>query len=163
MNSNSDTKLKGGAASWLRTFPTIPMFKSVAAHSERPIQMESSSLSRTKSKWTSRDLSLHRPRSSSGSVLSILANHTIGVSRPRRQTSHDGFIRHADTWDNTILYKADVSYIALTQENLPDLQTGSFSTADVRGPGWFNANSGCAKLGKAFVTGPRVGAGLNMF
>lgn len=164
INPNSDTKLKGGAASWLRALPNDPNIQigrrtfgaPYPAGKQLPLGNQV-------------EVDFTRAFTAPPKVLVWICALDFSKSYNWRlratatDITKDGFILHADTWDNTILYKADVSYVALAQENLPGLQTGSFSTADVRGPGWVNANSGSAKFGKAFEKVPRVVAGLNMF
>lgn len=164
VNPNSDTKLKGGAASWLRALPNDPNVQIGRRTFGAPYPDGKQLHLQNQVK-----VDFPRPFAAPPKVLVWICaldfskSYNWRLKATATDITKDGFIRHADTWDNTILYKADVSYIALAQENLPDLQTGSFSTADVRGPGWVNANSGSAKFGKAFEKVPRVVAGLNMF
>ena len=162
-NPNSDTKLKGGAASWLRAMPD-----------DANIQIGRRSFGAPYP--TGKQLPLQNqvkvdfPRAFSVppkvlvwiSALDFSKAYNWRLKTTATDITTDGFILHADTWDNTILYKADVTFIALAEEGLPGMQSGTFSTADVRGPGWVNANTGSAKFKQAFQKPPRVVAGLSM-
>ena len=163
-NPNSDTKLKGGAASWLRALPNdaniqigrrsfgapYPDGKQLPPQNQVKVDFPQSFTAPPKVLvWLC--------------ALDFSKSYNWRLKATATDITKDGFVLHADTWDDTILYKGDVSYIALASESLPGLQTGSFSTADVRGPGWVNANTGSAKFEKAFEKVPRVVAGLSMF
>lgn len=80
--------------------------------------------------------------------------------------SPEGFTLHADTWGGSILYKADVSYIAIAADGQDSLRVGTFGTEDIRpASSWVNSNQGTAKFEKPFTTEkkPRVVAGLSAF
>ncbi|KAL9036418.1 MAG: hypothetical protein Q9214_006141, partial [Letrouitia sp. 1 TL-2023] len=80
--------------------------------------------------------------------------------------SPEGFTLHADTWGGSILYKADVSYIAIATDGQDSLRVGTFGTEDIRpASSWVNSNQGTAKFEKPFATEkkPRVVAGLSAF
>lgn len=73
----------------------------------------------------------------------------------------DSFIVHIDTWADTTLYSASVSWIA-HPANSPKIASGSFNTMDVRP--WFiplSKNKGTAKFDVKFKSIPRVVVALD--
>ena len=75
----------------------------------------------------------------------------------------DGFTVNANTWADSILYSAGVTWLAYPADQ-PGVASGSFNTQDVRP--WNqpqNENSGTFDFPQAFLTPPKVIMALNTF
>ena len=170
-NPNSDTKLKGGAASWLRAAP----------NSDTDIQIGRRTFGQPYGGgWGEKGLPLQNSvkvdfaTAFQGdkppnvvvwiSALDFSKAYNWRLAASATDVTNNGFTLRADTWGDSILYKADVTYIAISS-SLPGARTGTFSTADVRGKDskWVNSNQGVKKLEQRFQKKPRIVAGLNAF
>ena len=164
-NPNVDTKLKGGKLAWLRALPNDPN-----------VQMGRCTFGQAYNKGYQLPLGNSSPvkfqRKTFSSPPTVLAwiscmdfskayNWRLKVYASDVTT--EGFNIHADTWSNCILYKADVTWIALAEDQMPGMRTGQYSIADVRDTSkWVNENSGSVAFKKPFDTKPpKVVAGLN--
>ena len=64
-------------------------------------------------------------------------------------------------WGDSTLYEAEVTWIA--HANIPGIQSGRFSTEDVRQSGWALQTSGTHTFAQPFAKPPRVVAALSEF
>jgi serine/threonine protein kinase len=75
--------------------------------------------------------------------------------------SQTGFTLHIDTWEDSILYSAGVTWIAYSADNL-DIASGTFGTSDIRP--WDHpqpSNSKAISFSHSFGTAPRVTVALS--
>ena len=162
INPDSDTVLRGGKAAWLRALPD-----------DSNIQTGRFTIGQAypKGSWLYPDNkgNIKFPRAFAAKPKVILWLSGFDFSKQynwRLQANTiditaDGFSYNVGPWANSTLYKAEVTYIA--HADIPGIQSGRFSTEDVRQSGWALQTSGTHYFGKAFAKPPRVVAALTKF
>ncbi|KAL9608793.1 MAG: hypothetical protein Q9167_006380, partial [Letrouitia subvulpina] len=171
-NPASDTKMCGGAASWLRALPV---------EQDANVQVGRRSFGTAYGGgWGEKGLgdknevkvTFSRTFAKAPKVVVWLSALDFSKAYNWRlkayasDISPEGFTLHADTWGGSILYKTDVSYIAIAADGQDSLRVGTFGTEDIRpSSSWVNSNQGLVKFEKPFKTDkrPRVVAGLSAF
>ncbi|KAL8733468.1 MAG: hypothetical protein Q9166_002094 [cf. Caloplaca sp. 2 TL-2023] len=159
-NPNSDTLLRYGKAAWLRNLPNDPSIQvgrwSIGTSYPKGKQLPSPGPSTT----------IKFPRSFPNPPKVVLWLCGMDFSKSvnwRLQATVDSvttdeFTMTVGSWKDTILYKADVCWIA--HADVPGIQSGIFSTEDGRASGWALEASGFAKFKEPFLKPPRLVAAL---
>lgn len=165
-NPNSDTVLRRGKAAWLQTLPSDPYIQVGRYSLGTPFPTGAWSAPQLPPNNT---VQITFPQKFdappkivlwlSGMDFSQAYNWRLAASASAITTT--GFTLSIGPWEDTILYKADVSWIA--HADVPGIQSGTFSTEDERGKGWQLETSVFKKFEKKFGEGkvPRFVAGLN--
>ena len=161
-NPDSDTVLRGGKAAWLRTLPDDPNIQT-----GRWTVGESY----PKGSWLYPDnkgtVKFARPFASKPKVILWISSFDFSKKYNWRLTAHveditaDGFSLNVGPWGDSTLYKAEVTWIA--HADIPGIQSGRFSTEDVRQSGWALQTSGTHTFAQPFAKPPRVVAALSKF
>ena len=174
---NSDSQLLSGAASWLRALPNDPDLQVGRVSVGKPYG----------GGWTEKGLPLTNtvnvqfPRKfapaakdadgKEGAVKVVLWLSGLDFSKAYNwrvrataaSITNEGFTCNIETWDDSILYKADVCWIAHTTTARTRIESGVFSTNDVRAPKpWVNSNKGRVKFERSWAKKPNIVAGLNL-
>lgn len=166
-NPNSDAVLRAGTAAWLRTMPDDP-FVQVGRYSVGKAYDGSWS---AKGLPESNSTPIAFPRKFegtkppkvivwlSGMDFSKAYNWRLQVSAAN--VTPEGFALRVGPWGDSVCYKADVTWIA--HADVDAIQSGTFSTEDVRGQGWQLETSGVKKFERPFGDNkvPRFVCGLN--
>ena len=176
-NPASDSQLISGAASWLRALPKDPDLQVGRISVGKPYG----------GGWSEKGLPMTNTVNVSfarkfapagkdadgkeGAVKVVLWLSGLDFSKAYNwrvratatEITNEGFTCNVETWDDTILYKADVCWIAHSTTPRMRIESGVFSTNDVRAPKpWANSNKGKVKFGRGWAKKPNVVAGLNL-
>ena len=159
-NPDSDTVLRSGKAAWLRALPNDPNIQ---------IGRWSMGNSYPKGKQLppeqSATINFRRAFEKPPKVVLWLAGMDFSKAVNWRlkadvtNVAAESFTMTIGSWKDTILYKADVCWIA--HADVAGIQSGIFSTEETRGSGWALENKGFSKFGKPFSKPPRLVAALN--
>ena len=159
---DSDTILRGGKAAWLRALPDDPNIQ-IGRRSIGDLYPKGSYL------YPDNKATIKFPHpfpSQPRVVLWISGMEFSKNNNWRLQASVvnitcDGFTLSAGPWGDSTLYKFDVTWIA--HADIPGIQSGVFSTEDVRKTGWALQTAGSTKFTTPFAEQPKVVAALNKF
>jgi hypothetical protein len=162
VNTWADTKLYSGGCTWFEAGPAdedilVGEFNTTEDHPWNRPQGK-----------TSRRINFTRPFSDGGPHVVVWLN-TLDLDSADNARVHayasnvdpTGFTAHIDTWGNTQLFSAAISWIAYPKGK-PGIAHGTFNTQDVRP--WNQpqlATAGSASFPVAFETPPRVWVALN--
>ena len=160
-NPDSDTVLRSGKSAWLRALPDDPNIQTGRWTTGVPYDKGGKQLGPDQTG----DIKFARSFSSPPKVILWLAGMDFSkaynwrLKAEVKSVTVDGFTLSVGSWKDSILYKADVCWIA--HSDVAGIQSGTFSTEEVRGAGWALESAGFSKFAKAFAKPPRLVAGLN--
>ena len=163
INPDSDTLLRYGKVAWLRTLPNDPNIQTGRLVLGQPYPKGSRLGPPNKF-----NITFPKPFADAPKVIPWISGLDFSKAVNWRlnafitKVDANGFELVVDPWADTILYKVDIDWIA--HAIIPGIQSGHFSTEQVRGTGaWALNSSGFEKFNHPFAKPPRLVAGLDKF
>ncbi|KAL8643727.1 MAG: hypothetical protein Q9226_008154 [Calogaya cf. arnoldii] len=164
LNAWADTILYGASLTYLEAGPGFEYLQTGTFHTTEVSPWQDHKSQNSKRINFAREFQGEAPK-----VICWLTTVDMGKDKNWRIKSYitdidtKGFTAHIDSWDDTILYQAGITWLAYPA-NQPNVASGTFSTDDIRPANKPQAeNSATVKFGRKFAETPMLAMALSGF